>query len=620
MGLTASFSEPFYTSGSASTPTVPDLYPVAIDGVGYMLDTEQQFGQTSLPLLRQQADTGVRPSEQTLSPEELWRRSSESWHQGAGQDHLDAPDSDPWRFRSSKGVDPWTRWGLSLLDATDSKRSTTATNLVLAVAGSSLYVADGTEAYYTSDVTVDAPTWTAASIQASESATSIEDLTSDGYYVYAALGINGVHRNQGGTSTTTHYNDLQATTLAYVKGRLMAAKANELFNITAAGVAPTALFTHPNAEFEWVGFAPGTSQSSGGFIYAAGFSGDKSLIYRTAIKPDGTALDIPVVAGELPDGEIVRTIGGYLGFILLGTDKGLRFCQVNNSGDLVVGEIVGPEKPVRCFEGQGRFVWFGWTDYDSSDTGLGRLDLTQVAEGTLAPAYASDLMASGQGDVVSLATFQDVRVFAVSGAGVYGQDTASKVASGTLDTGLISYGLSADDKVAMYADIRHKPLSGSVSLSLSTDEGDFTNLGTSDLSGSTEPSSPLSANESKATLFELRVTLSRDSGDVSAGPTLSRLTLRSYPAPPRGKAYVAPLLLWDRIVRVDGSEVTADPEAMLRALETLEVDRRVVTYQYGVRREPVVLESIEWVASHPTSDNSWWNGTAVCRFKKFSSV
>lgn len=612
MGITATFSDPFLESGAGSTADVPFLYPVAIDGVGYMVDDTQQFGHASLPLLREQADTAVKPSEQTLSPEELWRRSLESWHRGAGQDHADRPDSDPYRFRTSKGVDVWDRWELSLLPATGSKRSSTATNLTLTVAGAYLYVADGTEAYYTSDVTVSSPTWTAASIQAGEAATTVEDLTSDGFYVYAALGSNGIHRNERGTATTSHFNDLQATLIGYVKGRLMAAKANELFNVTAAGTAPAALFTHPNADFEWVGFAPGKND-----IYAAGFSGDKSLVYRTAVKADGTALDTPVIAGELPDGEIVRSIGGYLGYVLIGTDKGVRFCATDDNGNLQVGEIVGPEKSVRCFEGQDRFVWFGWSNYDSTDTGLGRLDLTQFLDGGLAPVYASDLMASAQGDVLSVATFQDIRVFTVSGVGVFAE-TDSLVESGQVDSGLITFGLPADDKVAMYVDVRHSPLAGSVSISMSTDEGTFEILGSSDVSGTSNPSAPMVANEAKGRSFEIRAALSRSSSDTSDGPTLTRATVRAYPSPPRGKVFITPLLLHEKLVLLDGREAYSDPEEALAVLERLERDRRPVTYQQGVRRETVIVDSLEWHPSHMTADHSWWNGTAVVRLKRFS--
>ena len=88
--------------------------------------------------------------------------------------------------------------------------------------------------------------------------------------------------------------------LEYVKGRLMAAGSGatdgyKIWNITASGNNPAILYTHPNTAFTWVGFAAGQQH-----IYAAGYAGRTSLIYKTAIKADGTALDIPSQAGELP--------------------------------------------------------------------------------------------------------------------------------------------------------------------------------------------------------------------------------------------------------------------------------------------------------------------------------
>src|SRR5690606_22764098 len=98
-------------------------------------------------------------------------------------------------------------------------------------------------------------------------------------------------------------------------------------------------------------------------------------IYKITITKEGTGLDAPIVAGELPDGEVIASIGSYLGFILLGTSKGARFCTVNSAGDLTIGSLIPTSNPVQCFEGQGEFIWFGWTGYDGTHGGLGRMSL-----------------------------------------------------------------------------------------------------------------------------------------------------------------------------------------------------------------------------------------------------
>ena len=134
---------------------VPGALPFAIDGHPFLVDADWQ--RETVQVIRQQSDTSTEPGEQSLTPLGLWRRSQESWHHGAGQDFLDGKQGDapvdPHRYRSSKGIDPWTRGQISLLHPTLNVWRTTNTNLHLAVAQESngyfiLHVADGNEVYW----------------------------------------------------------------------------------------------------------------------------------------------------------------------------------------------------------------------------------------------------------------------------------------------------------------------------------------------------------------------------------------------------------------------------------------------------------------------------------------
>jgi hypothetical protein len=612
--LTLLLDQPLYTGSGASDET-PWVYPVALNGRGYMLDLASgAYRRQSIPLLRNQADTGNLPGEQSLSPEALWRRSQESWHRGAGQTYLDRPDSDPARFRTSKGVDVWERWALKLLNATNSIRTSTATNLRLVVVGDYLYVADGTEVYHTATLT--SPTWTAAAINVAEAAATVQSVASDGYRLYAALGVNGIHRTEAGAAVSSHYSDLAASLVGYVKDRLMAAgngaDKHKLYNVTGAGAAPAALFSHPNTDWTWVGFAEGP-----GHIYAAGYSGDKSVVYRTAVKADGTALDAPVVAGRLPEGEVLRSVGDYLGqFVLLGTDKGFRVALPDGDGNLVIGARVDTGSAVRCFEGQDRFVWYGLTNFDGDSTGLGRMDLSADTGGgnVPVPAYASDLMASAQGDVLSAVTFDNRRVFTVSGSGVHAEG-ASKVPSGTLDTGYITFGIP-DDKVAMYLDVRCRPLDGSFTYAVSADDGTFTSVGTLGTADEVKVVFPI--GQVSGATFEGRATLTRSGSDTTLGPEVTRHTLRSYPGPTRGEVFEVPLLLAEQeLVRGrDRSRVPADELDAIRALVN---ERRLVTYQEGDQSYSVLVEDFVFVPSHEASTPAaGWQGTCVVRLKAYT--
>lgn len=606
MGLAALLAEPFYLGGGASVD-VPFKWDCSLNGRPYMFDWKyagsENFSRGSIHLLKPQQDTSASVSEASLNPEEFARRAVETWHHGAGQSFYDRPTSDPARFRSSKGVDPWTRWELSLLPDTELARASVNTNLALMVVGDYLYVADGNEVYWTTDLSA----YTAAAIQNGEAAQSVKSIASDGYQLYAALGSNGIHRSVRGASTTSHYSDLSATLIGYVKGRLMAANGNAVYNVIASGAAPSALLTHPNTDFTWVGFAEGT-----GHIYAAGYSGDKSLVYRTAVKADGTALDVPVVAGELPDGEIVRSIAGYLGFLLVGTDKGWRLVSLDAAGNFAgSSDIIPTPAAVRCFEAQDRFVWFGWTDYDATSTGLGRADLSQFTTG-ITPAYASDLMATAQSDVLSVVTYDDARVFAVSGIGVYAA-SADKVATGTVDSGLITYGLP-DRKVAAYVDVRHEPLAGSIDVGLAVDSSvTFTALGASATAGST--SVVLAIGAQRGETFELRLTLERDGTATTTGPTLIRTTLEANPAPGRGQFFTVPLMLYETLA-VAGGDETIHPAVELSALVDMEASGEAVSYQDALGSTTVFLDDHTFIVDKHTEHRDAFNGTFIAKMRR----
>ena len=92
MGLTATFSEPYFTGGASAQEIVPYIYPLALDGIGFLVDDKQEgeWHDESIPVLRQQFDQSSSPSENSLNPEALWRRSVDSWHKGAGQEILDS--------------------------------------------------------------------------------------------------------------------------------------------------------------------------------------------------------------------------------------------------------------------------------------------------------------------------------------------------------------------------------------------------------------------------------------------------------------------------------------------------------------------------------------------------
>jgi len=599
---------PAFFAGTSSSLLVPYPFPIAIGGRPYQIQWDStaigvwgaRFKKTSLPLLRTQADNSNTPGEQSISPEQFWRRSQDSWQFGAGQVHLDRNNSELRRFNFSNGIDPWNPWELKLLNDTTNVYSSANTGLQCVVAGTYVYMIDSTALKFSSGAL---SSWTSVTGMTG----SPLSVDTDGNTVYTANGTNGIYSGTVGGSSVSSYatHSTSINLVRFTKSRLMAAGGGYLFNVTTSGaISGSEILLNLSARnFTWVDIVGGQSQ-----IYAAGYAGDKSLIYRTAIKPDGTALDVPTVAGELPDGEIVRSLGSYLGFILIGTDLGVRFCSVNSDGSLTIGSLISTysqeatsASPVYCFEGQDRFVWFGWSNYDEY-TGLGRMDLTTFTS-TLTPAYASDLMVrptapatSITGTVRSVATFGTKRIFTVDGKGLY-IESSSAVTDGYLVSGVISYGIS-DPKVAMYLDVKHEPLVGSITASIVADQFDSdvdldvaTTIGVSNVAGSVSPANAFSCGQLVGENFQIILTLTSGSG---VSPTLSRYTLRSYPIPIRSAQWDVPIILHSTVNTGD-KDWSFDVMKEVDYLIGLHQNQSIVTYQFSDSVSQVVMYDYQWL-------------------------
>lgn len=578
-----------------------------------MVDFDQpfyrQYKRQVTPLLRTQADVGASPGEHSINPEDLWRRSQDDWSLGAGQTYLDRKDSLPNRFRQSKGMDVWTKWQLSLLPDTRSIRASANTNLQAVTVGTYLYIVDGTALVYTQDMT-------SFTTVTGTPGVAITSLCSDGFNVWVATS-SGVYTTTAGAAAATQYTTTgmdASAIVAYVKGRLMLGFQNKLYNIVATGVLPAALFTHGNTNFRWVGFAEGLTQ-----LYAAGFSGDKSWIYGSTVLTDGTALNPPIVQGQLPSGEQVTAIYGYLGFLIVGSTLGVRPALLDpSSGAVTILALIPTPNQVSCMTGSSRFVWFGWTNYDTGSTGLGRLDLQNFAIPGIQPAWASDLMVTGQGQVNSVATFTKLRVLAVNGLGFYAQSTTQLVAAGTLDSGFILYDLP-DLKVGVILDVQSPvPLpAGQYIMYVSSDGGPFVQVGLH-MPSQSDPVT-FTVNQSSAQRFEVRAELDRDATLLLTSPTISRYTLRSWPAPRRPLTWQIPIILDEVILNQSSSSDGFDTLVELQSLERMASSGQLVTFQEGPNQYPVFVSDVEFLPHYTTEDRRFFNGVCIVQLKGLPS-
>ena len=595
---------PAFYSGTGSTQLVPDIFPVAINGRAYMIDTAANaFTRQFDARVRDSVDQSAEPGESAINPQGLWRRSQSSWHYGAGQKYSDTSDAEPFRFNESKGVNVWDKGRLSLLSDTDKVYSTSGTNLYATTAANLMYGTDGQSVKYTTDfVSISTVTGTAAS--------NIFSIASDGYNVFYSYANGDIDQTNAGIGSSSAFiTGIEAGKLAYVKGRLMvagqAADKHKIWNITTAPGSsannPSPLMTHRNTEFTWVGFAAGQTH-----IYAAGHAGNISLVYKIEIEADASSLTAPVVAAELPQGEIIQEIYGYLGYIVIGTNTGFRFCSADSAGNLIVGPRIDIGSAVKAFAGIGQYIYFSWTNYDSTSTGIGRMDIS-VFISTNQPAYASDLMATAQGEVQAIHEFNDKPLFTVSGEGVFVPDATDLVTSGYLTSGVYRWGVP-DAKFIPKLDLRCLPLQGSITMSIAEDNGTYFDLPAFSTSGAKDKT--FDGRENKVFEAEIKVTLAR--GSTTTGPTVTRWMARAYAAPLRSQIFSVPLIMHHKL-SIGGREYWQDVDFEMRQLRDLVDNPRVVSYQENEETFAVVIENVQWQALRDsTTHNRWdWEGTAI---------
>jgi len=591
----------FYTGTSSSSELVPEVFPVALNGRPYMLDLASgRFARAFEARLRDSTDDSNVPGEAAINPQGLWRRSQVSWHKGTNQQYGDTAEGIDTRFYDSKNVDPWTRGQLSLLPTTDEKLSSASTNLQMVVAGDYVYLADGQQLKRSADLA----TW--VNITGGPAA-AITCLATDGYNVFVGYSGDGLKRTYTAVTTLATYisGSETYTNAAYVKGRLMVSHGGEIHNFTqdvttshshTSGIVAQ----HPNAEFVYTGFAEGTAH-----IYVGGYVGGTSLIYRMEIKADGTALDVPVQAGALPIGEQITSMFGYLGYVMIGTNKGVRVATSDANGDLVIGPTLETPEPVRCFTADGRFVWYGLTNFDGTSGGLGRIDLSELV-GVNEPAYASDLMTDDTDDVKAVVNWNGKRLFTVSGGGVYYEST-DLAESGYVDAGTWRWGIP-DRKFAAFFDMRTEPLNGTLQFSYNFDNAGFEDLAAFDRDGATE--NILDGPTEAFGEGRFKISFTRDTSDSTLGPVLTRWQVRAVPAPRRSELFSVPLMLHHKM-RLKNKEFHMDVNEELFFIRDLVKDARIVTYQEGRDTYKVIVENVEWTPEDTSYPSTAFDGTCV---------
>jgi hypothetical protein len=601
--ITYPLNTPFIT-GSGSEPQADSAnLPVSVNGRGFLIDNfsgdgmmYQRFMRQSIQLLNtQQAQSSA---DQSLIAPEVWRRSIESWASGAGQPKYDKRESLPERYESSSGMDPWTRWTLRPLNRTTLARTLPAGRCKVSQGNGVTLFCVGTQGYWFDGATYASITFTSAVI----------DATSDGNFHYT-LHTNKEIRKWTDSITSVVFATAPATPvidksmLAVVKGFLMLGLANVLYDATSG--TPAVVMTHPLASFVWLRACDGLTVA-----YFLGGSGDKWHILRSAVDATtATKLTPPAVAATLPDGEVALEVASYQGFVLVGTSKGWRFANPAGDGALTYGRLIHTQVPVRCFEGQDRFVWFGMDGQVSPARAplLGRADLSTFV-GDLVPAAADDLQGGTSGAVAYVGTAPNgLRLYAVEGEGVYAEQ-AIPIASATLTQGAIDFGAN-DSKKGLYAQVFNEPIAGGTYSVEAFYDGSLTadSIGAGTSFGSV--SSGNMGLREKFTSVSLRITIAPDATS-NLYPIINRVEVRSVPIPGSANEWRIPLVVKDTI-EYDGATYSRSAEEDFDMLLGLVNSRATFAYREGSRQYQLFATEYAWMPQHLTESMTSFEGTFV---------
>ena len=457
-------------------------YDVALGGLPfiYAINDSRPYVRQTAPFRKDQFDNGAEPGEQSLTG--WWIRSQMSFHSGSGIKFFDPATTDEngkYRFADSKGVDVWTKGEVTLLKDVVSTHITTGAVV-------------GTDHQHTNQH-VRSIQWSSTEGVLLHDEFDVDKIAADGTVTHYIDYISGTDRkvfaicddgvnaywitnktsggNQRltmfkkpltGDSTTGSSNpsatgdvtqmfqsgdiEIQYATMEFIKDRIVLCVNNRVYELsTSATSLPSPIYTNPNTNYHYTSVA-----ASGPAIYTAGHSGIYSTIQKYTLSTAGVmpTLTSAVVAAEMPAGEIVEKIYYYLGYMMIGTNQGIRVAAINDQdGSLSYGPLIlETSQPVYDFAARDHFVWAA-TGIGALDGGLTRLDLSSELE-TLRFAYANDLQVSQTTEhyttgVAFLGTTNRLAfctAHETTDGAIYLESATTLVPSGYLTTGNIRYG------------------------------------------------------------------------------------------------------------------------------------------------------------------------------------
>ena len=606
-------------------------YDTAIGGMPfiYAISDARPYIRQTAPFRKEQFDNQTEPGEQSLTG--WWIRSQQSFHGGDGITFYDPAQTAPnspghFRFADSKGVNVWEQGQVTLLNNVDQGHNTTGViksngrpdQQIRSIKWGSNsgvllmdeYDVDKISSNGTVTHFIDYATGTDAPVFA------ITDDGVDAYWITNTSTKKTVYKKPlTGTSASTadvtkmfdEVGVIANATMEYVKERIVMCADNKVYEFAPSATAmPTPVYTHPSSTHVYTSIA-----ASGPAIYVAGYNGIQSTIIKFTLSTAGVmpTLTSAITAAEFPVGEVVHKIHYYLGYMVIGTNKGIRVATVSDQdGSLSYGPlIIETTQPCYDFASRDHYVWCATGV--NGEPGVIRIDLSLEVE-PLRFAYANDLYFGGvtghQTTGCAFADGTDQLMFCTtattSSVGyVYYEDETELMPSGYLTTGYIRYN-TLEPKNFKRLVARGDFDYGSMTLETVTADG--TEYDVVSYDASVPPVEVTTSNPQEAQEYlAYKFILYRDGTTASRGPIMKGYQAKATIATPRQRVMRFPVYCYD--VETDRYNVQVGYEGRafdrIQTLEAIEENGDVVTWQdltTGESRQ-AVIEQISFTRLTP---------------------
>lgn len=644
-------------------------YDMSINSIPFLVSPNNQnkYQRETAQYRKDQFDASVEPGEQSFTG--WWLRSQTSWHNGAGITFYE-PGTDyqyvSHRFADSRGVDVWTIGEAKLLpEVFHAYTGIQGINAAAGNDGTSDVLVSGDANGILKKITLNSNSsastadyvHTATSFPQGHSATppffGFTSVTTSGGRYYATCS-GAIHRGTIGTLDSdvvfARHSAGSKAFVKYAKGFIFFGE-NNILNLiddsqgntnAHSGALPAGKQydsrTHLDSTFVWNDIAGGQK-----YIYASGNAGNNGEIWKIGFEaePVGAAgvknstllpdLSSATVNISLPDSELVNAIHFYLGYLVVGTNKGIRICQVNADGDLTLGPLlIETSYSVNGFTERGTYIYAATKADAGSYTNaiLIRIDLSQpFNDGTFPYAYDLEYQtnlqpSSSEATEVYNIDNRLVMVIEEDGTGeLQVEHSTDKRSTGWLKTGSIRFATTEPKFfkfISLGGNVSSEDTITVTTIDTNGFENDLLDVDSRSLNKNIEISKPARSIEKLSFKFTFN-----NNSPLTSLPILESYQVKALPAIRRQRLIQYPLSCFnfekDRFNSQFGYETRA--YEVMRSLELLEEESNLVSV-HDYRTGEVYTGLIEEVRfsneSSPDKNNSNFGGLLLVTIRKIS--